>query len=113
MLGDTQQRLTAWGHWVRSGGVDLGCQGVRMVAGSSVPMPICADDDAMDVDRAVARLKHRDQVMGRILVMAYLRQYSLAQIARESGVGSRERARYLLGAAEAWVDSALHFQKTT
>lgn len=107
MLTDTQERLTAWGHWVRSGGVDLGYYGVRLVVGSSVPMPICPDEDAMDVDRAVARLKQRDQVMGRILVMAYLRQYSLARIARESGVGSRERARYLLGAAEAWIDATL------
>lgn len=107
MLSDTQQRLTAWGHWVRCGGVDLGCRGVQLVAGSSVPMPVCPDDDAMGVDRAVARLKKRDQVMGRILVMAYLSQYSLTRIARESGVGSRERVRYLLGAAEAWVDATL------
>lgn len=107
MLTDTQDRLRAWGHWVRSGGVQLGYQGVQMAAGSSVPMPVCADDDAMGVDQAVARLKQRDQVMGRILIMAYLSQYSMARIARESGVGSRERVRYLLGAAEAWVDAKL------
>jgi|SRR5690554_5486 len=108
MLSDTQQRLTAWGHWVRSGGgVDLGCYGVKLAVGSSVPMPVCSDDDAEAVDRAVARLKKRDQVMGRIVVMAYLGQMSLARIARESGVGSRERARYLLGSAEAWIDCAL------
>lgn len=107
MLSDTQQRLTAWGHWVRSGGVALGCQGVQLAVGSSVAMPVCSDDDAMGVDRAVARLKKRDRDMGRVVVMAYLSQYSLARIARESGMGSRERARYLLGGAEAWIDAVL------
>lgn len=107
MLSDTQQRLTAWGHWVRSGGVDLGCKGVQLAVGGSVAMPICPDDDAMDVDRAIARLKKRDRDIGRIVVMAYLSQYSLARIARESGLGSRERARYLLGSGEAWIDCAL------
>ncbi len=107
MLSDTQNRLAAWGHWVRSGGVDLGVKGVNLAVGSSVAMPVCPDDDAMDVDRAVARLKQRDRMMGRIVTMAYLGQYSQARIARESGVGSRERVRYLLGAGEAWIDCAL------
>jgi len=109
MLSDTQNRLVAWGHWVRAGGVDLGCKGVKLAVGGSVAMPVCADDDAMSVDRAVARLKQRDRDMGRVVVMAYLSQYSLARIAREAGVGSRERARYLLGAGEAWIDCALCF----
>ncbi|NWO05807.1 MAG: hypothetical protein HLX50_08970 [Alteromonadaceae bacterium] len=107
MLSDTQDRLTAWGHWVRAGGVDLGVKGVNLAVGSSVAMPVCPDDDAMSVDRAIARLKQRDRLMGQILTMAYLGQYSLARIARESGVGSREKARYLLGSAEAWIDCAL------
>ncbi|ERS12542.1 hypothetical protein Q673_02710 [Marinobacter sp. EN3] len=108
MLSDTQQRLTAWGHWVRAGGVDLGIKGVNLAVGSSVAMPICPDDDALAVDNAIARLKRRDPVMGRVLTLAYLNQFSLARIARESGEGSRERVRYLLGGAEAWIDAVLH-----
>ena len=108
MLVETQRRLDAWGHWVRAGGVALGCKGMNLVASGSVSMPMCSDDVAMQVDRAVAKLKSRDPEMGRVLVMAYLSQFSLARIARESGSGSRERIRYLLGAAEAWIDAALH-----
>src|SRR5690554_3242473 len=107
MLSDTQQRLAAWGHWVRAGGVALGCHGVQLAVGSSVALPVCADDDALSVDRAVARLKKRDRDMGWIVAMAYLSQYSLTRIAKEAGVGSRERARYLLGGAEAWIDAIL------
>lgn len=107
MLADTQRRLQAWGHWVRAGGVALGYRGVNLAVGSSVALPVCPDEEAMAVDRAVARLKRRDPDMGRVLVMAYLRGYSLSRIAREAGVGSRERARYLLGAAEAWIDASL------
>lgn len=107
MLVDTQQRLDAWGHWVRAGGVALGCKGVNLAVGGTVSLPTCSDDVAMRVDRAVARLKKRDPEMGRVLVMAYLSQFSLARIARESGMGSRERIRYVLGAAEAWVDAVM------
>lgn len=111
MLSDTQQRLTAWGHWVRAGGVDLGIKGVNLAVGSSVAMPVCPDEDALQVDNAIARLKRRDPVMGRVLVMAYLSQLSLTKIAKHSGLGSRERCRYLLGGAEAWVDAVLHGDK--
>lgn len=107
MLSETQQRLDAWGHWVRAGGVKLGYQGVKLAVGGTVSMPVCSDEQAVEVDRAVARLKRRDSDMGQVLVMAYLGQYSLTRIARESGLGSREKARYLLGSAEAWVDAVL------
>ncbi|MBB5321175.1 antiterminator Q family protein [Marinobacter oulmenensis] len=113
MLSDTQQRLSAWGHWVRAGGLDLGVKGVNLAVGSSVAMPVCPDDEALSVDRAIAQLKRRDHMMGQIVTMAYLSQFSLARIARESGVGSRERARYLLGAGEAWIDAALDFGSAT
>lgn len=107
MLVDTQQRLDAWGHWVRAGGVSLGPNSVRLAVGGTVALPVCSDDQALQVDRAVARLKKRDPEMGRVLVMAYLSQFSLARIAKNSGLGSRERCRYLLGAAEAWVDAVM------
>lgn len=109
MLGDTQQRLTAWAHWVRSSdsGLRMGYSQVTLVAAGTVSMPVCSDEDALAVDRAVARLSQRDRVMGEILVMAYQYGFSLARIAREAGVGSREKVRYLLGAGEAWIDCAL------
>lgn len=108
MLSDTQQRLEAWGHWVRAGsGVAMGMKGVNLAVGTSVAMPVCSDDDALSVDRAIARLKHRDPTMGRVVTMAYLGRCSLTRIAGEAGLGSRERARYLLGAGEAWVDCAI------
>lgn len=107
MLADTQQRLREWGQWVRSGGIDNGYNRVQLVAGGSVRSALCNDEDALQVDQAVARLKRRDRLMGRVLVMAYLGQYSREQIAREAGAGSREKVRYLLGGAEAWIDCAL------
>ena len=107
MLVDTQQRLDAWGHWVRAGGVALGCKAVDLGVGGTVSLPMCSDDAALQVDSAVARLKKRDPEMGRVLVMAYLSQLSLTKIAKHSGLGSRERCRYLLGAAEAWIDACM------
>lgn len=109
MLGDTQQRLTAWAHWVRSSdsGLRLGFSKVGLVAAGSVAMPECSDEEALAVDRAVARLLQRDPVMGEVLVMAYQYGFSLTRIARDAGIGSREKARYLLGAGEAWVDARL------
>ena len=74
-------------------------------------MPVAEIIDA--IDRAIARLGRRDKDMADILVMVYSYGFSMARVARESGVGSRERVRYLLGSAEAWIDCALDFQKIT
>ena len=115
MLSDTQQRLTEWARWVQTSdsGLRMGYNRVSLVPAGSVAMPVCSDEQALMVDRAIARLRQRDQDMAEVLVMAYSYGFSLTRIAREAGIGSRERARYLLGAAESWIDCALSFQKIT
>ncbi|MCK7547176.1 antiterminator Q family protein [Marinobacter koreensis] len=109
MLSDTQQRLTEWARWVRTSdsGLRMGYNRVNLMPAGSVAMPVCTDEEALAVDRAIARLRRRDKDMADILVMVYSYGFSMARVARESGVGSRERVRYLLGGAEAWIDCAL------
>jgi|TARA_Y100001956_G_C3988315_1_gene128128 hypothetical protein len=109
MLSDTQQRLTEWARWVKTSdsGLRMGYNRVSLVPAGSVAMPVCSDEQALMVDRAIARLRQRDQNMAEVLVMAYSCGFSLTRIAREAGIGSRERARYLLGAAEAWIDACI------
>src|SRR5690554_7813476 len=109
MLSDTQRRLTQWARWAQTSdsGLRMGYNRVSLVPAGSVAMPVCSDEQALMVDRAIARLRQRDQSMAEVLVMAYSYGFSLTRIAREAGVGSRERARYLLGAAEAWIDACI------
>src|SRR5690606_41831416 len=53
------------------------------------------------------RLKVRDAQMAQVLCLAYLQNRTLQEIARHERLGSRERARGVLRAAEAWVDACL------
>jgi len=104
MLEDTKNRLQDWGEWVRSGGPSLGYSAVKLAAscgGCTVP-----DDEALVVDRAVARLKRREPVLGRVLVNYYVRRWDYTMIGMEVKM-SREKARVLLRSAEAWVDGRL------
>ncbi|MED5466105.1 MAG: antiterminator Q family protein, partial [Pseudomonadota bacterium] len=88
MLSDTQQRLTEWARWVQTSdsGLRMGYNRVSLVPAGSVAMPVCSDEQALMVDRAIARLRQRDQNMAEVLVMAYSCGFSLTRIAREAGI---------------------------
>lgn len=107
MLEQTKERLTDWGKWVRSGGHSLGYAAVRLRAatgGCDVP-----DNEAMEVDLAVARLKDREPQLGRALVGYYVRGWDYATVGVDIGK-SREQVRVILRSAEAWIDGRLqHF----
>lgn len=109
MLSGIQERLEAWAAWVRSGGVQLSYARVRLAQGGVMRAPalMLPEDVVMRVDGAVARLRVRDAQMAQVLCLAYLQNRTLQEIARHERLGSRERARGVLRAAEAWVDACL------
>lgn len=107
MLEDTKIRLQDWGKWVRSGGIASGYAAVKLVAGGggcTVP-----DDEALAVDRAVAKLKQTEPDMGRALVNYYVRGWDFSMMGAELGI-SREKARVMLRSSEAWIAGRLTFQ---
>jgi hypothetical protein len=108
MLEDTREKLEEWARWVRAGGYSIGYQGVNLGLGSTVSTPMITDDDAMAIDSAVARLKHREPILASVLMLYYVRKWSHAVISRELGNGeSREKVRQYLNSAEAWIDGVL------
>jgi hypothetical protein len=104
MLDETRNRLIQWALWVLSGGNSNGYAQVCMVT----PSGGCdvSDDDALQVDRAVAMLKQRDRQMGQALVNYYVRGWDYTMVGVEFRM-SREKARNIVRMAEAWVDSKL------
>lgn len=107
MLEDTKNRLQEWGDWVRSGGENLGYSAVKLSQASGgclVP-----DEQALEVDRAVASLKRREPGLGRVLVNYYVRRWDYSMIGVDVQMG-REKVRVLLWSAEAWVDGRLGMQ---
>ncbi|MFL1405396.1 antiterminator Q family protein [Marinobacter sp. M1N3S26] len=104
MLESTKLRLKQWGDWVRSGGHNLGYSSVRMNApsgGCDVP-----DDQAMQVDQAVACLKRQEPALGKALMRHYVQGWDYTMVGEEIGK-SRDQVRVLLRSAEAWVDGRL------
>ncbi|MBT11335.1 MAG: hypothetical protein CMI02_04785 [Oceanospirillaceae bacterium] len=104
MLEDTKLRLKDWGNWVRSGGHNLGFSAVKLNAptgGCDVP-----DDEAMQVDQAVACLKLREPDLGRALQRHYVQGWDHSMVGEEIGK-SRDQVRVILRSAEAWVDGRL------
>ncbi|MBN50050.1 MAG: hypothetical protein CMN85_10950 [Spongiibacteraceae bacterium] len=111
-IGTTRERLTAWGRWQRHG-QNLGLSYkspaeamIRLKLGAGVGEPPVCDDDALFVDRAIARLKHRDGDLYEVLFLSYV--YSLGS--REIGKRlhrDHKWAQRMLFSAECWVDGRL------
>jgi alkylhydroperoxidase family enzyme len=107
MLDDTRQRLMDWGTWVRTGGVSSGYAAVNLVASSNCCSGYeVADDEALKVDRAVARLKLREPQLGKVVLAYYVRRWDYSMIGLDVKLG-REKVRVLLRSAEAWIDGAM------
>jgi len=104
--------LVEWGNWIRQGGgVDLS---MRSVLANLIPVKRggftaanISDNDALDVDRAVAQLKKSRPLVARVLWLEFACGYSTRKIATVIGC-TREQASNLSGRAVGLVDSALN-----
>jgi hypothetical protein len=104
--------LVEWGNWIRQGGgVDLSMRSVLAnlipVKRSGFTAANISDNDALDVDRAVAQLKKSRPLIARVLWLEYACGYSTRKIATVIGC-TREQASNLSGRAVGLVDCALN-----
>lgn len=117
-MGDTEWLLEQWGYWRMSGmGVPryvspafaIMRDNVEQMGGISFSI---TDELAMAVDGAVARLIAREKgradgpLMGDCLWLYFGAKWPALRIGRHYGIGER-KARELIKAGVAWVDSAL------
>lgn len=64
------------------------------------------DDWALAIDKAVAKLAHRDQQMGDIIWLYYGAKWAMVKVGKSYGI-SEGKARELARAGAAWIDCAL------
>lgn len=118
-LGDTEWMLEQWGWWRMSGmGVPryvspmfaIMRDNVEQMGGVSFSI---TDEVAMAVDNALARLSKREKQPGRqgpfmhdCLWLYFGAKWTAVRVGREHGI-SEAKARELIKAGVAWVDSAL------
>lgn len=115
-MGDTEYLLEQWGWWRMSGmGVPryvspafaLMRDNVQQISSRSY----CITDDlAGVVDGAVARLTRRDQQMGDCIWLYFGAKWPAIRVGREFGI-SEAKARELIKAGVAWVDSSLEMMR--
>lgn len=110
---NTAWLLQEWGQWVRyGGGVDLRARSaMQSVMTCAVEHDVIVaditEDDALDVDRAMAKLKMHRPEFYRVLWLACVRDFSLRETSSSMGI-SREAAGKLYEAAYTWIDFALN-----
>lgn len=115
-MGDTEYLLEQWGWWRMNGmGVPryvspafaLMRDNVQQIGSRSY----CITDDlAGVVDGAVARLTRRDQQMGDCIWLYFGAKWPAIRVGREFGI-SEAKARELIKAGVAWVDSSLEMMR--
>lgn len=107
-----QEQLTGWAHWVRDhrlgGYTSPAYMMMRDKIGTTVGHNTMPDEDALRVDRAVARLLKRDPIMGKVLMLSYVSRLSYREVGKSVGK-SHEYVRVLLRSGEAWVEGNLDF----
>jgi hypothetical protein len=106
----THSLLTEWARWrfYQSGEVSGYPRQVpfyRLFRGASVSGVLITDDIAEKVDRAVSRIRQKDEDQARVLELYYLEHKTLAQIGEKTGVHrlvATERLRLAQNAVE-WI----------
>lgn len=116
-LGDTEWLLEQWGWWRMDGmGVPRYVSPMHALMRDNVASvggfkDYCiTDDNALEVDGAVARLSKRDQQMGDFLWLYFGAKWPALRIGRESGLGEA-KVRELIKAGVAWVDASLEARR--
>ena len=112
-LGDTEYLLEQWGWW-RMDGIGLpsyisptfALMRQAMAKNASSRTYCITDDWALAIDKAVAKLAHRDQQMGDIIWLYYGAKWAMVKVGKSYGI-SEGKARELARAGAAWIDCAL------
>lgn len=112
-LGDTEYLLEQWGWWRIDGVGGLGYKSPNLVLmRQALAQPSASknysitDEWALSIDKAIARLVHRDKQMGDIIWLYYGAKWPMARVGKHYGV-SEGKARELVRAGTAWIDCAL------
>jgi hypothetical protein len=112
-LGDTEYLLEQWGWWRMDGtGVPSYISPTLALMRQALPQvtsskSYCITDDlALAIDKAVAKLTHRDQQMGDIIWLYYGKKWAMVKVGKQYGI-SEGKARELARAGAAWVDCVL------
>lgn len=112
-LGDTEYLLEQWGWWRMDGtGMPHYTSPTlalmrQAVACSSASKSYCITDEwATAIDRAVARLAHRDQQMGDALWLYFGAKWPMLRVGKHYGI-SEGKTRELVRAGVAWIDCAV------
>lgn len=109
---NTAVLLKEWGVWIRQGDrVDLSMRGAlsRMIPNKSGGLPAAniTDDDALEVDRAIAQLRKSRPLMARCLWLEYACGFSNRKMATALNC-TREEASNMCGRAFGLIDSMLN-----
>lgn len=110
-LGDTENMLEQWGYWRMDGMgvpnyVSPAWVCMKDVTPSTSKSYVITDDQAMAVDKVVARLCARDAQMGDFIWLYYGAKWPAKRIGTKYGM-SENSARMLIKTGVGWVDCAL------
>lgn len=102
---DTERLLEQWGIWARQG---ANVRGLNVRGYQAAAM--ITDDDALLIDRLVARLGQRYEECAEVIVRYYTSGATFRIVGKRMGFGE-EKARQLWKAGVAWVDGALEVRR--
>lgn len=105
-IGRMEIEMQQWGAWVRQGvwsGLGYGSSVLGDLRGSTVPTPQISDERALQIDRAMNRLRHQDVRLYMALRLHYVDEMKPSAWCRHAGVSSSTAYATTLPMALRWM----------
>lgn len=103
---DADWLLEQWVRWCRCGTSAGGRPPLGALLGSRLPAPIISDEQALAIDRVVARLCAEKPVVGGVMMTYYARDRNYSETAREHEL-DRKRVVAMVAEGVGWVGAKL------
>ncbi|CAM3536813.1 Phage antitermination protein Q [Vibrio aerogenes CECT 7868] len=115
IIHTTDWLIEQWVCWIRHNREGVAgyasCSPFTRLLGNGLPSPMISEEDAMLVDRAIARLNQRDPQMAKALTLYFFAGGNISYVARQMNF-DRRQATILVKSGTAWIDAVIDLSKT-
>lgn len=110
-MRDIQLVLSRWGSWAHEGNSDVDYSSIAagfkgLIPSTKKSRESCCDDDGFAIDGAVNKLKKNNSYLFQLVIMYYVKNYTLRVVAHRLGISHNEVSKRLQY-AEGYIEGCL------
>ncbi|WP_140187797.1 antiterminator Q family protein [Providencia stuartii] len=116
-MRDIQLILSRWGAWAFDGNSNIDYSSIAagfkgLIPSTKKSRESCCDDDGIAIDSAVNKLKKNNSYLFQLVIMYYVKNYTLRVVAHRLGISHNEVSKRLQY-AEGYIEGCLSMLEIT